>query len=651
MPYSHSLGPLLLSALLFLCASCETTRPPNPSWAADHSDEPIQSMSAENAEIAQRIQKARDLVASKEYTAAEQVIRPIVHAPAYREEITILLNAIKQGQDFVSRKLAQEQSAAIAVGEVERRLVLPDSYGRTVLITPNMDPQNIPAGPMEELYKKPVDLAVYGADVRTIVIALSEIDGLNIIADEALSGTSTSQGTLSKRVDDIADKLAIPGATASAPPPKTIDVNVKQVPLGELLAYIAANLGIAFHLGEHMVWVTEAADDSNRGPDLETRVYRLNRGYIPGFEAEENPDNGNGFGGERDQRQRVGSASQTRVALEAQDDLENALADFLEKNPNNPPDADYKLFRNNNVLMIRNNRENLRLAEAIMHAFDVIPPQILIEARFITIGQGDLFQLGVTINELGYTDDDGRSRFEASASGPDLPFGSPEELASGRLTLSGVIDQFTYGAVLEAVERARTSETLSAPRVTVLNNQQASIRKGTTEFFYEEFERGNQNIVTNDTTDDSNNGALVPTGRPTQLDTGISLNVKPSLGHDRRGIMLALSASITEFIEFTSFQYSEGDLEIRLPKIDENTLTTVATVNSGETVVLGGMLETTQNHTESKLPFFGDLPVLGNLFRKRDSNIEPRHLLIFLTATIVDRDGQFNTASPRETVP
>ena len=619
--------PIVVLCLAGLLSSC--THFDMPQFKVGGQGEAIESMSPESAAVAGRIELARELIEDNEFSAAERTLLPVMDVPEFSEEIAGLLQTINQGKAYAARQLAKEHSKAVALREVDQRLVLPENYGRTILITPNMDPQSIPVGRMEELFHKPIDLSVYGADVRTLVIALSEIDGLNILADQALSSE------------------------------KTLDVNVKGVPLGELLAYIAANLDVSFHLGEHMIWVTEAEPGAGAGPELETRVYRLNRGYIPGFaEQEEEEQGGGGFGGGRNgDRNQVGNIEGRNVKLEAQDELLDALTDFLETNPNSPDEAAYTLFRNNNVLMIRNNRKNLRLAEEIMRAFDVIPPQILIEARFVTLGQSDLFQLGVGLEDVQYerVDENGVPTFRLGGVGANIPFASDAGGAPGRLQLAGVLDEVSYSAVIEAVERARSSEMLSAPRITVLNNQQASLRKETTEFYYEEFERGDTlSSNTNTSTSLNGSGALVPTGQPTQLDTGLALNVKPSIGHDQRGILLAIQATISELVEFRPVEIQEGDTTTeftKLPVIDKNTLTTVATVNSGETVVLGGMLETTQTETESQVPFLGDLPLVGNLFKRRDNTTDPKHLLIFLTATIVDQDGRFNTANPRRSVP
>ena len=89
------------------------------------------------------------------------------------------------------------------------------------------------------------------AGVRQIVLALAAIDDLNVIADQSLQ-----EGQL-------------------------LTVDVDDVPLRDLLQYIARNLGVAFHVTENTLWVTAAKEPSPGGPQMETAVYELQHGAIP----------------------------------------------------------------------------------------------------------------------------------------------------------------------------------------------------------------------------------------------------------------------------------------------------------------------------------------------------------------------------------
>jgi MSHA biogenesis protein MshL len=624
--------------LLMLCTSCGTLLPATPGGPKFGPAE------AEKQAVHDRLKEATRLFHKDNLGAAQEMLDPIMGSPYFRQEITLLANGIAQRRAFVSRQKATLDSADYAIGEVEERAVLPKTYGQSVTVHPEIDPLSIPVGSMEALYTKRVDLNVFGADVRTIVMALSEIDGLNIIADEALNSA------------------------------QTIDVSVKQVPLGELLAYIAANLGIAFHLGENMIWVT-AAQQQATGPKLETKIYRLKHGYLAANQAGGGGDDGGGGGGgsfgvqggggnRGGGRQASQGRGQINIERTAQDDLLMALGEFLEDNPDNPADAKFQIYRTQGLLMVRNLRQNIRLAEEVMRAFDVVPPQVLIEARFITISRSDLFQLGISVTDIQYEelDENNIPRLRLGGDGNTLPFDSDAGGNPARLSVAGLLDEVTYSAVLEAIERARSARTLSAPRITVINNQSATIRKGTTQFYFDEFEGVAGNTTNNNLLGGGGGGgggvSAIPSGQATQLDTGIRLDVTPSVGNDLRAVILAVDAEVSEFVGFETFEVGGSNnggvlggstqQVARLPIIDESLITTIAAVNSGETVVLGGTLENQYSESTSKVPLLGDVPLVGNFFKRYDDMEEPAHLLIFLTATVVDRDGRFNLSEPVE---
>ncbi|MBO7619879.1 MAG: hypothetical protein J6T06_05165, partial [Victivallales bacterium] len=70
-------------------------------------------------------------------------------------------------------------------------------------------------------------------------------------------------------------------------------------------------------------------------------------------------------------------------------------------------------------------------------------------------------------------------------------------------------------------------------------------------------------------------------------------------------------------------------------------IATSVEVQSGETVVLGGLLEQTKSNEVRKIPLLGDLPIIGFLFRRTIKSYEPKNLLIFVTARIINSRGEF----------
>ena len=91
---------------------------------------------------------------------------------------------------------------------------------------------------------------------------------------------------------------------------------------------------------------------------------------------------------------------------------------------------------------------------------------------------------------------------------------------------------------------------------------------------------------------------------------------------------------------------------MKLPRTHEQSVTTTVGVQSGETVVLGGMIEQSKKHTVKKIPLLGDLPFIGWLFRRTTTENEPVNLLIFVTATVINDRGEYvRTRAEGEALP
>ena len=104
----------------------------------------------------------------------------------------------------------------------------------------------------------------------------------------------------------------------------------------------------------------------------------------------------------------------------------------------------------------------------------------------------------------------------------------------------------------------------------------------------------------------------------------LSLKVTPQITPDERIIMdLAVNKD------------SVGKIFNGIPSIDTNQLTTQVLVDNGETVVLGGIFESTLRDDKTSVPFFGDLPYLGRLFKRTQNTANKQELLVFVTPKIV----------------
>jgi type IV pilus assembly protein PilQ len=177
-----------------------------------------------------------------------------------------------------------------------------------------------------------------------------------------------------------------------------------------------------------------------------------------------------------------------------------------------------------------------------------------------------------------------------------------------------------------------------------LNNRPAKINDGKVQYYYEEY------TVASTVQQYYTASSFVPSGKPTKVTSGAELNVLASISGDGRSIVLALNPRVNTDVQLVKYatlnQYgSSGNVQstfdINLPQYRTQELSTRVVVNSGETVVMGGVLERQRSTFVESVPVLGDIPIIGSLFRRRSELDTPRYLLIFVTATIVKDTGEF----------
>lgn len=190
---------------------------------------------------------------------------------------------------------------------------------------------------------------------------------------------------------------------------------------------------------------------------------------------------------------------------------------------------------------------------------------------------------------------------------------------------------------MHALQEKQNVKTLSAPRITTLNNQTATIEV-IDEYIYPT--RYEVSLVQYDINGDGDfddagetEWANIPQDFVTR-DVGILLHVKPSVGVDKKSITLALTPEVSE--DSGSYSYSGS---VSIPKFTTRNLSTSVIVKDGETVVLGGLIKETDTNVKTKVPLLGDLPFLGGLFKKNTDSKERRNLLIFVTASVMDKEA------------
>jgi len=181
---------------------------------------------------------------------------------------------------------------------------------------------------------------------------------------------------------------------------------------------------------------------------------------------------------------------------------------------------------------------------------------------------------------------------------------------AGRLGFSLLAADYLLDLELSALEAQGDGEVISTPRVITANQAEAFIKQGV-EIPFEEA---------------TNAGATAVQFQEAVLE----LRVVPLITPDNR---VQLTLSVKQDTVGEIFQTGRGG---SVPSIDTRELSTRVLVNNGQTVVLGGIFQEERNFNSTKVPVLGDVPVLGNLFRRRGNQEQKRELLIFVTPSILD---------------
>jgi type IV pilus assembly protein PilQ len=272
-----------------------------------------------------------------------------------------------------------------------------------------------------------------------------------------------------------------------------------------------------------------------------------------------------------------------------------------------------------NTLLIQDTADQIDEIMRTLDRLDVAVRQVQIEARIVIASDSATRELGVN---WGISSPDRRAggRLELGGASDGTPISGLGGLAvdfgaSDRGV--GGMTSFAFGYLsgdvlldleLRAMESEGRSYTISQPRVITANQRTAVIKQGQERAFREAAASGAASV-------DFKEAVL-------------SLEVTPQITPDNRIIMDVAITNDT----FGEFQPGEE------PPINKNEIQTQVLVDNGETVVLGGILQTEELRNLVKTPFLGDLPVLGHLFRYTQESNEKVELLVFITPRILD-DG------------
>jgi general secretion pathway protein D len=471
-------------------------------------------------------------------------------------------------------------------------------------------------------------------------------------------------------------------ATSTAEPHVTLSLS--HVPLYVVLEYISNLCNLKLKIDPYAVSIVPLSEPTDI---LITKEYKVPPTFIP----QKTLDSSSGLPAAAGLSQSSNNMPRVAARYNAQEYLASQGVDF-------PTGASANYIPTGSKLVIRNTRDNIDLIDSLVDAaMGVAPSQVSIETKFVEITQNNLQELGfdwllgpfnigggVYGSGGGGVSNTVAGNYPFNASGMNsvgalrtgdaaIPQNSVNALLAGQsantttpapgiFSIGGIFSDPQFQLVIRGLNQKKGVDLMSAPKVTTKSGVKAIV-KITDEFIYPKQYDPPQ------IPQSVSNTGTPPTVTPsfprnfTEQDLGVLLEAKPTIGPDGYTIDLELDPKVVDFDGFINYgspinavgyteSVSSGILTrtpilqtlttntINQPVFTTREVNTFVTVWDGQTVSLGGLITENVVKAQDKIPFLGDIPLAGRLFRSNNDQKIKENLIIFVTPRILNAEGQ-----------
>ncbi len=395
-------------------------------------------------------------------------------------------------------------------------------------------------------------------------------------------------------IDDVIRIMAEQADVDVVKSPKvtgTVTAKLTNVPLEEALRNILAANGYDYVMSKNMIRVAPLSEITQEAEKLETKVFQI---YFADIK-----------------------------------EVEKALAKFVSQR------GAISINQGTSNIIVKDTESNIKAIEKFITSIDRITPQILVEARIYDITAADKLDLGVEWN-AGRNTDYTSSAAGAAALPPGVlganPTGETGPFATGIFTgatgkTAGTSGLLKFGwlkgdldidVVIRAQQNLVNAKLLANPRILVLDNETARIAI-TSEIPYQQL------------SETSGGGTI---GTTNFKNVGVTLNVTPHLTRDDK-IRLKVEPEFSVKTGDVTFSQTSG-FEYPVPVVDTRKAQTTLLVDSGQTVVLGGLRKKEVTKALNKVPILGDIPILCYLFRFEGEDTITSEMVVFITPWLIE---------------
>ncbi len=271
-----------------------------------------------------------------------------------------------------------------------------------------------------------------------------------------------------------------------------------------------------------------------------------------------------------------------------------------------------------NKIIVTDTPRKIEKIEELVSAFDEEPYQVLIEAQIIEVVLSKDNNFGVNWEALF-------EELPLLSTTTKMPAVDIDLGLSSYTTITG-FGRGDIRGILQFLKTEGETNTLSTPRITVLNNQEAKILVGSKDVYI------TATLTQSEATTTSSPSVNF-------IDLGVTLSVTPEI-NSLGNITMKIKPEITSFERYETLKDSEGREIAKVPVVTTTEAETIVMVKDGETILLAGLIRDKKVTAKSRVPFLSSVPLLGNLFTQTTEDIDKTEIVILLTPRIITKEKE-----------
>jgi len=458
--------------------------------------------------------------------------------------------------------------------------------------------------------------------------------------NEVFNVNSEKGTTISEFIDQLSDEcsfsiIVTDKQARSILSSKMHKIHMKNVILDELLSFVLNENNLAYNLKNNILKISYVTTKTYHIDYISTERTSTSTTTVTLSSSTSGTSNGGGASttGSNEAGGGASGESESGIQIDSSDSFEfwNNLESELHSILNRPEDkyeAKVPIINREAgmVTVSATDRQIKRLDKYITQLENKLHKQVLIDVQLLSIDLSDTKTTGVDWNQIyALQNINANAKMDiAYAETPASTYSGSIAITSGSLTIKEII---------KFLNEQGDVSSLSNPKILTLNNQAALISVGK-QFFYKLKQSTTQNTVS----------GTSPTTQSDIVDSvfaGILLDITPEISRGGR-ITLKINPSISNTIDNITGTSSGRTIP---PDLSRKQLSSVVTINDGERVILGGLIDNATDSTESGIPILSQIPILGQAFKHTKVSKIVSELIIIITPHIVERDKELTLKS------